>query len=349
MSTLIRAEDLPRAERFEALHEMVAQLFVPMELRSGQEADYLGQFRSSGAGPMHVTVMDMMPITVARTPRLIRRADPELLKLVMPLRSGGSYVVSQGGRQARLAPGEFALYETRLPYEVVCGVGGQAASAMTFMFPRSALPLPPSQLKQLTAVRMPASAGVGALASQVLVQLARNIDDCTPTEAVRLSTCALEILATRLSHELDAAGWVRPETHRRALVTSVQAFVEQHLGDPALTPAAIAAAHHVSLRYLHKLFHEHGVTVAGWIRRRRLERCRRDLADPEMAAHPVAAIAARWGFSTATYFGQVFRAAHGMTPAEYRRSTLRTPMMPTAETTTETTTAIVHPIDTTVR
>ena len=100
MSTLIRAEDLPRAERFEALHEMVAQLFVPMELRSGQEADYLGQFRSSGAGPMHVTVMDMMPITVARTPRLIRRADPELLKLVMPLRSGGSYVVSQGGRQA---------------------------------------------------------------------------------------------------------------------------------------------------------------------------------------------------------------------------------------------------------
>jgi AraC-like DNA-binding protein len=59
--------------------------------------------------------------------------------------------------------------------------------------------------------------------------------------------------------------------------------------------------------------------VAGWIRARRLERCRHDLADPGMAARPVAAIAARWGFTSAADFSRVFRAAHGVPPAEYRR------------------------------
>ena len=82
----------------------------------------------------------------------------------------------------------------------------------------------------------------------------------------------------------------------------------------------IAAAHHISLRSLHQLFHDEGLTVAGWIRRRRLECCRRDLSDPALAARPVAAIAARWGFSSAGDFSRAFRAAHGLPPAEYRRS-----------------------------
>ncbi len=41
---------------------------------------------------------------------------------------------------------------------------------------------------------------------------------------------------------------------------------------PQLSPAAVAAAHHISLRSLHQLFHDEGLTVAGWIRQRRLER-----------------------------------------------------------------------------
>ncbi len=61
-------------------------------------------------------------------------------------------------------------------------------------------------------------------------------------------------------------------------------------------------------------------TVAEWIRSRRLERCRRDLADPALDAEPVYAIAARWGLTSAAHFRPVFRAAYGLTPADYRRS-----------------------------
>jgi AraC-like DNA-binding protein len=78
----------------------------------------------------------------------------------------------------------------------------------------------------------------------------------------------------------------------------------------------------MSLRSLHQLFHNQGLTVAGYIRQRRLERCRRDLTDPALAARPVAAIAATWGFTSAADFSRAFRTAHGMPPAEYRRSAL---------------------------
>ncbi len=191
---------------------------------------------------------------------------------------------------------------------------------MTFMFPPSLLPLSRGQIRRLTATRIPASAGVGDLTSQFLLQLARNVDHYSPAEAARLSTAALEVLATRLAHELDAREWSTPEARRHALLTTVQAFIQQHLGDDWLSPATIAAAHHVSLRSLHQLFHDEGLTVAGWIRQRRLERCRRDLADPALADRPVAAVAARWGFSSAADFSRAFRALHGMPPAEYRRS-----------------------------
>ncbi len=76
----------------------------------------------------------------------------------------------------------------------------------------------------------------------------------------------------------------------------------------------------MSLRSLQQLFHHEGLTVGDWIRRRRLESCRRDLSDPALATRPVAAIAARWGFSSASDFSRVFRAVHGLPPAEYRMS-----------------------------
>jgi AraC-like DNA-binding protein len=321
MSTLIQMDHVPVADRVDFLREMTATVWVPMECRPQLGADYRAVFRASGLGPMQVVVMEVMPTTVRRTPQLISQADPDMLKMLMVCGGGASAVV-QGGQQARLSPGEFALYNTRRPYEVHCGVDDEPTQLLTFMFPPSLLPLSPSGVRDLAAVRISATSGVGELTSKFLLQLARSIDSYSAAEAVRLSTAAVEILAARLAHELANRDWGTPETRRHALLTAVQAFIVQHLGDPELTPAAIAAAHHMSLRSLHQLFHEAGLTVAGWTRRRRLEGCRRDLSDPALAVRPVAAIAAKWGFSSASDFSRAFRAGHGLPPAEYRRSAL---------------------------
>ena len=99
----------------------------------------------------------------------------------------------------------------------------------------------------------------------------------------------------------------------------MHAFIEARLADPGLTPTAVADAHFISVRYLHKLFEAERCTVAEVIRRRRLERCRRDLLDPTMAHRPASAIAAGWGLGNPAHFNRLFRNAYDLPPAEFRQ------------------------------
>jgi hypothetical protein len=66
----------------------------------------------SGMGAVQVVLMDVMPIRVRRTPRLIDRPGRLLVT-----RGQGTFVVEQGHRQVCLVPGEFGFHDTRRPYE----------------------------------------------------------------------------------------------------------------------------------------------------------------------------------------------------------------------------------------
>jgi AraC-like DNA-binding protein len=113
---------------------------------------------------------------------------------------------------------------------------------------------------------------------------------------------------------------VTPDTPRGALLLKIYAFIEEHLSDPQLSPTLVARSNHLSIRYLHKLFETQSMTVAAWIRERRLERCRNDLLDPGLRAQSVSYIAARRGFPEPSHFSRVFRQAYGVPPSEYRKA-----------------------------
>ena len=95
--------------------------------------------------------------------------------------------------------------------------------------------------------------------------------------------------------------------------------MQDNLHDPQLSPRAVAAAHHISPSYLHRLFQSRGTTVAAWIRTQRLERARRALRDPALRTVPVYRIASQYGFGAHETFTRAFRAAYGIAPADYRR------------------------------
>jgi transcriptional regulator GlxA family with amidase domain len=54
------------------------------------------------------------------------------------------------------------------------------------------------------------------------------------------------------------------------------------------------------------------------VRTLRLAGCRRDLADPALSHLSIGAVAARWGILDSAKFSRIFRAAHGLSPREYR-------------------------------
>lgn len=106
------------------------------------------------------------------------------------------------------------------------------------------------------------------------------------------------------------------------LLRDIKAYVENHLRDPGLSPASIAAAGHISLRYLHRLFQRDGLSVGAFLRERRLEHCRADLSDPAQSQRRVCEIARRWGFHDPSVFNRTFKSAYGVTPGTYRRQRL---------------------------
>lgn len=106
---------------------------------------------------------------------------------------------------------------------------------------------------------------------------------------------------------------------RMNLYQRLTAFIERRLGDPELSPTMLARTHHISTRYLHLVFSEHGTTVGRWIRSRRLAQCRAELANLG-SDHTVTEIAMRWRFSDVAHFSRLFRLAYGVSPREFRRT-----------------------------
>lgn len=326
MTVVIRTDDEPIATRMDYWRNAICDTFVPLDMGIDRPEEYQGRVVYSDLGATQVTEISTSLTVVRRTPRLIRRSDPGIYKLELLMH--GTNVFAQGGREALLNRGDFAIADQTRPYELaagysphsgVCSGGGLAQRMLTFTFPHALLPVPVDDMVQLTAVRMSRQAPVTGLVAPILHQLARCAADDDSATATRLSSVLLDVLAVGLARRLDRPSGIPPESHRRTLLVHIHAFIERHLDRLDLSPGTIAAAHHISLRYLHKLFEPEGTTVAERIRLRRLERCRRDLADPAHRSRSVAAIAARWGVRSPEHFGRLFRATYGLPPGEYRR------------------------------
>ena len=319
MPDVARTLDLPSGQRFEYWKHVLTHTFVPLEVSTPSgDADFRGRLRGCELGSLRFIEVSAEAHTARRTARLVKAAPAGCYKIALQLR--GSSVLIQDGREATLTPGDFTFYDTDRPYTLAFS---DPHRMIVLLFPRDMLGLPQSRLAGLTATRLPGEpGGMATLIGPFLAQVADMLDEVDsrgPWAGVRLADNVLDLLATVLTERLDCAP-PDPDTAHRALMLQITAFIEEHLGDAGLSPAQVAAAHHISLRQLHKLFHSRGTTVAGWIRQRRLERCGHDLRDPRCAARPVAAVGARWGYPDPAHFSRLFKASYGMSPRDYRAS-----------------------------
>ncbi|RFU40041.1 helix-turn-helix domain-containing protein [Actinomadura logoneensis] len=283
-----------------------------------------GRFHAEGVqldlGAVQVSRFAYSPLRSRRTMRLIRAGDPEQYQLGMVLK--GSAWFAQNGAEAVLRPREMALWDTSRPYESGSGLDGRTVEVVVLQIPKAVMPLPSQQADRLLARRVPGGRGLPGVLSDFLLSLAANASDAGPASRAALGHMAVELTAAGLAQQLGDRREVSAEIRAHSLFRRIDAFIDQNLGESDLTPRLVADRHHISLRTLYTLFEGEGEGVAASIRRRRLERCRADLASPELCDRPIQAIAARWGFGNATSFSRTFRAAYGISPYDYRRQAL---------------------------
>ncbi|GAA2214591.1 helix-turn-helix domain-containing protein [Nonomuraea monospora] len=308
MSYLARTDDVPRAERRDFWRGVVSDAFVPLAASFPAGDSFRGRLRGGTLGPLGIFDVDTDAHAAHRTKRLISSHPADYYKLGLLVRGTG--VLSQDGRQALLRPGDFAVYDTGRPYTLAFDA---PARLLVLIFPRPMLALPPGSVERITATPVSGTTGLGALIGPFLLQMGNNLDELEERGGVRLAANVLDLLTTALADRLGARA---PDP----LFLRITTHIEARLGDPCLDPARIAAAHHISTRYLHKLFRNEGTSVSVWIRERRLRHCRRDLLDPLLRDRGVSAIAARWGLLNAAHFSRLFKAAYGLTPRECRET-----------------------------
>ncbi|MFF5571949.1 helix-turn-helix domain-containing protein [Streptomyces luteogriseus] len=312
MSVVLSTASLPAADRGERWHHAVSRTFIPLDVRLLEDDPSPGSIVSHRLGSLQVSQVQAGPQIVTRSRRLIARDGKEYL--ILTLQRRGSALKEQDGREARIGPGDFSLSDSsRLFRKTV----RDAFCFTSFHFPRQDLRVRDEDLRALTATAFSGREGSAALVGTYFARLAREAGHLDAVAGRQFAATALDLLALLIN---ERSGRFTPQTPETAAATLVRVkhHILGHLADPGLAPPQIAAAHFMSVRYLHKLFQAEGVTVGEWIRTQRLERCRRDLLRSPAPGHGVAAVARRWGFTSPSHFSRAFRAAFGTTPREWR-------------------------------
>jgi AraC-like DNA-binding protein len=317
MPTVTTPRDGTSAGRFEFWREVAGRSFVPLEAVPGDTSDFHASLHTSHLGAVQVSVVTAQPHGVTHAPRHIASDQPDFVKVSLQL--AGRCRLDQEDRQALLAPGELAVYDTRRPYTLDFDLPYRM---LVLMFPRALLRLTEQDLARVNAITIPCREGLGPVVQPFLRGLARQVRELERAGEHRLADSAVDLVGALLSQHGRASAH-EEDGGREALRQRIFTYMEQRLADPGLGPDRIAAAHHISRRYLYKLLAEQGHTVSGWIRERRLTECRRDLADPALAHLPIAAVGSRWGFPDAAHFSHVYKAAYGTSPRQTREAAQR--------------------------
>jgi AraC-like DNA-binding protein len=245
--------------------------------------------------------------------RLTARVNGEYLFVGVRGSASGAFD-AQRSREVRLEPGDICFYAADRPPLLDFP---ERVRLKLFLVPREALGLEERDVEQVMAAPVGRSSRLGALLSPFLSELADTVSSSQPAVGEMLAWNAVNLLATLATEQLGKDATGIPDA-QSPLLSRILRFIDLHLADGDLSPELIAGAHHISVRYLHKLFQDEGTTVGRWIQRRRLEECRRDLMRGVHGRQTIAAVAGRWGFLSATHFSRVFRAAYGMSPSEWR-------------------------------
>lgn len=301
---------LQRIGSFAEFQDTVDRSFVPLRVSSQRPHDFHGAVRAASLRDFNLVEVAAVPHVVERTRNLVGESTNEPAYKVSLMLEGSAYIC-QDGHDVVLRPGDVAVYDTTRPYTLVFD---DRMRTIVAMFPKRLVDLSDDRVARLTATALGSDDSLGEMVSSVLEQLAGRLHLVNASTGWRLARNAVDLVTILLRDQLGEDRAVPADQ----LLEAIHTYIEEHLADPALSPTAIAGAHYVSVRHLHALFHHAGISVSSYIRTRRLERCRSDLADPALAGATVTAIASRWSFADAPHFSRTFKAAYGETPSEFR-------------------------------
>ncbi|MEU8874110.1 helix-turn-helix domain-containing protein [Streptomyces javensis] len=142
----------------------------------------------------------------------------------------------------------------------------------------------------------------------------RTVNDLSPTGAHASRNALLELVKGLILDHFDD----REPTFAPVLAQAARDLADARLTDADLSPAAVAAHLHVSVRTLQRAFASLDESFSAYIRRRRLEAAAEALTAPGPPLS-VSEAAALWHFADSSHFIRAFKKQYQATPAQFAR------------------------------
>ncbi|MET8625766.1 helix-turn-helix domain-containing protein [Kitasatospora sp. NPDC004669] len=293
----------------------VSRTLVPIEVRPLTGLPFDGLVESHRLGYVRISTLEADAARLSRTAALIARAPLSEPQVGVGVQVSGRAVLEQDGRRAEVPPGGLVLYDTARPYAVDYP---ERFRTHLFHLPRRLLGVPERDLRHASATAVGPAEGCGPVLLPFLGVLAASAHSYPARVGDRLAGSVADLFSALIAQLVLARAADEPGTPNAHLVGRVREYIDRHLGDPELSPERIARAHHISVRYLHRLFEGEEVTVSRLIQQLRLDACARELGRRGRTGPTVSAVAQRWGFVNPAHFSRTFRAAYGVPPREWR-------------------------------
>lgn len=233
--------------------------------------------------------------------------------------SNRRHVLVSDGRRVILEPGDVTIAHasagltmtTKEPY-----------STIGLTVPGELLRAHISHPEKVVGARFSCKTGFSKIVSSMLFTMWEYADSDNFEEiGTKLGENLLSILSTCCDAYEE-----HPEVQNQDLLDKqeqIKQIINQNLKQPDLCVGELARQFGYSIRYIQRLFSEEDCTVSNYIRRQRLEGCRRHLADPTWLNHSITEIAFNWGFNSSAHFSRVFKEQYGINARDFRKQAMK--------------------------
>jgi AraC family transcriptional activator of tynA and feaB len=308
-----------RGARLRYWNDLHSNLLAPIEIKPLDRMQFDATSRLDTLGQLRIVVTESAPAVLEHHARHVAQTKERRFRVLLSAR--GRVRLQHLGREATLEEGDFALLDDAAPYRI------------TFHEPNNAiwLAVNPSTLRRylptpsgLCGIAMSASAPMNKVVSTMLRGLCDQVQQGLPAEQGQvLARNLLQVMAS--AYSLEHGCRAERSVVAAARYSEIQRYIEMHLRNPELGPTPIANAIGVSRRYVRLLFAAQSDSVTAYIRRRRLEECAWELAQPLWQGRSITATASDWGFRSMAHFTRAFKDHYGSTPTAFRRAKLTSP------------------------
>jgi AraC-like DNA-binding protein len=304
--------EFPMANRLDYWREILSRKLLHVAVDPVKQVPFSANARLRILPGLRVGSGSIGSSNNSRSRRIVANDNDDFMLMV---NLSGALTASQRGRDVALGPGDAYLMTCAEPGTYQRALGGRL---LCVRLPSAALL--PNVTNLYDRVARPISRGDDALG--LLTGYAAMLEVDKPIHSPELRQLIVSHVYDLVSLVLGATGDPAYEASQRGLkaarFSAIKADIAANLSERDTSLATVAARHHVTPRYLQRLFQAEGTTLTAFLLEQRLKRIYTLLANSKLRSVGVSALALDCGFGDISDFNRRFRQRFGASPSEIR-------------------------------